>query len=49
MSGKTERPSKKPRRLSTDSEGMEEGLEWEGSRLKGNSGRAEKAASAKNE
>jgi len=38
MSGKADRASKKQRRLSTDSEGTEEGYDWVG--LKGGSGRA---------
>ncbi|KAH7357107.1 PAPA-1-like conserved region-domain-containing protein [Rhexocercosporidium sp. MPI-PUGE-AT-0058] len=59
MSGRPERPSKKPRKLSTDSEGSEEPIDWAatgtGTGTKGSSatsrgGRAEKAtAGGKNE
>lgn len=48
MASRAERPSKKQRRLSTDSEGTEEGYEWAGVRAKPKS-RAEKATSSKKE
>ncbi|KAE8442038.1 hypothetical protein EG329_003895 [Mollisiaceae sp. DMI_Dod_QoI] len=54
MSGRTERPSKKLRRLSTDSEGTEDAYDWVG--LKGGAGssqsrtgRAEKATAGKSD
>ena len=42
MSGRADRASKKQRRLSTDSEGTEEGYDWVG--LKGGASKAGKAA-----
>ncbi len=52
MSNRAERPSKKLRRLSTDSEGTEEGLDWAGMKTQPRSqpraNRAEKAAAPKN-
>ncbi|PMD45471.1 hypothetical protein L207DRAFT_508349 [Hyaloscypha variabilis F] len=48
MSSRTERPTKKVRRLSTDSEGTEEGLDWAGVRGKPKA-RAEKATSSRKE
>lgn len=54
MSGRPERPSKKLRKLSTDSEGTEEPIDWAGTGTgtKGSTsrgGRAEKVAGGKNE
>ncbi|KAL2073104.1 hypothetical protein VTL71DRAFT_10428 [Oculimacula yallundae] len=49
MSGRPERPSKKLRTLSTDSEGTEEPIEWAATGTKSSSGRAEKATGGKNE
>lgn len=42
MSGRPERASKKQRRLSTDSEGTEDGYDWVG--LKGGASKAGKSA-----
>ncbi|XMA13510.1 hypothetical protein WAI453_006301 [Rhynchosporium graminicola] len=49
MSGRPERPSKKVRRLSTDSEGTEEPIDWAVTGTKTSSTRAERPAGAKND